>query len=142
NRYDYKPIGANLKPFANPGISGAAQPLELFNGNIAAMSVNIPKLSALAGGNNGGTLLYNYKYDQLNRLTKTYVYSGLNAASNSWNKSATDDYREQLSYDANGNILTYRRNGTTSNGMNLLMDNMSYKYKSGTNQLDHVDDAV
>src|SRR5690606_5889870 len=26
NRYDYKPIGTNLKPFANPGISSAGQP--------------------------------------------------------------------------------------------------------------------
>lgn len=103
-RFDYKPIGgASIKPFANPGISGV-NPLELYNGNIAAISLNIPKL--------GNAILTNYKYDQLNRLTKTYTYTGLSATTNSWSKAATQDYQEEISYDANGNIKTYIRNGT------------------------------
>ncbi|TAF44769.1 MAG: hypothetical protein EAZ64_05995 [Sphingobacteriales bacterium] len=49
------------------------------------------------------------------------------------------NYRELLSYDANGNILTLLRNGTNTQ---QDMDNLSYNYKAGTNQLSHVADAV
>lgn len=117
HRADYMPIGAGLKPFANPGISGAAPHAELYNGNIGAMSVNIPVL--------GNALLTLYKYDQLNRLIKTYTYNGLNTATNSWNKSALQDYREQISYDANGNVQTALRNGSSSQ---ISLENFNYNY--------------
>lgn len=124
-RFDYKPIGgASIKPFANPGISGV-NPLELYNGNIAAISLNIPKL--------GNAILTNYKYDQLNRLTKTYTYTGLSATTNSWSKAATQDYQEEISYDANGNIKTYIRNGTGQGGSILAMDNLTYQYEKAAN---------
>ncbi|MBK7883884.1 MAG: hypothetical protein IPJ81_08795 [Chitinophagaceae bacterium] len=57
---DYKPIGGG-QPFANAAAAGFGF-VSLYNGNIAAMSVNLPKV--------GEALLYTYKYDQLNRLTK------------------------------------------------------------------------
>jgi RHS repeat-associated protein len=53
-----------------------------------------------------------------------------------------DDLQERVSYDANGNILTYMRNGNTAGGKQLNMDKLVYSYKSGTNQLDHVYDTV
>jgi len=129
---DYKPLaaGTNFKPFANAGAAGTGYNA-LYNGNIAGMSVNIPKL--------GDPLLYTYKYDQLNRLTKMYTYKGLNPTTNSWNTTAIDDYRETITYDANGNIKTYKRNGDAAR---LTMDNMTYTYKTGTNQLDKVTDAA
>ncbi|RZL43999.1 MAG: hypothetical protein EOP00_21855 [Pedobacter sp.] len=137
NRRDYKAISVSKTPFANPGISGAAPYAELFNGNIGAMSVNIPKI--------GDALLNVYKYDQLNRLTKTYVYKGLNAT-NAWSKTSLTNnaYREQITYDANGNIKTYKRNGdpTRSNTNGTGMDNMTYTYKANKNQLDKVVDAA
>ncbi|RZL15308.1 MAG: hypothetical protein EOO89_13650, partial [Pedobacter sp.] len=137
NRRDYKAISASKTPFANPGISGAAPYAELFNGNIGAMSVNIPKI--------GDALLNVYKYDQLNRLTKTYVYKGL-GATNAWSKASLTNnaYREQITYDANGNIKTYKRNGdpTRSNTNGTGMDNMTYTYKANKNQLDKVVDAA
>lgn len=58
------------------------------------------------------------------------------------NLTPINDYEESISYDPNGNIMGYLRNGTTQGGRPLSMDNLSYTYKPSTNQLDHVSDAV
>lgn len=51
---------------------------------------------------------------------------------------SSDAYRvEDITYDANGNILTLKRNSATGQ-----MDNLSYNYKTNKNQLDYVNDAV
>jgi hypothetical protein len=52
------------------------------------------------------------------------AYDGLNA-NNTFTPVALDDYKERITYDANGNILTYKRN---ANGANLAMDDLSYSY--------------
>jgi RHS repeat-associated protein len=85
--------------------------------------------------------LYNYHYDQLNRLTGMDVLNGTNTGINLWTNGLTDtaDYRERASYDPNGNILTYTRNGY---GGTQGMDNLTYHYNSNTNQLNHIGDAV
>ncbi|NQY29047.1 MAG: RHS repeat-associated core domain-containing protein [Flavobacteriaceae bacterium] len=54
---------------------------------------------------------------------------------------ATDFDVTGITYDANGNILTLNRNKNTDGGTNV-MDQFSYDYTDGTNQLDHVADAV
>jgi hypothetical protein len=62
---DYSSINQNLNPF--PGYKAfmaTADYHELFNGNISSMAVSIPKLAQQGSG----TLLYNYTYNQLNRL--------------------------------------------------------------------------
>jgi len=46
------------------------------------------------------------------------------------------------SYDANGNIESYLRNGTAANSNQLAMDDLTYHYTSGTNKLNRVADAV
>ena len=123
---DYIPINNTVLPFAPiPNL------VSLYNGNIAAMSVNIPKV--------GEPLLNSYKYDQLNRLTKMNTYKGLNAQTNNWNAIAIDDYGEEISYDANGNIQTYKRNGS---GNNLNLNNYSYTYQDGTNKLISLKNSV
>ena len=68
-----------------------------------------------------------------------YVY---NTFDSSLTYTSMPDYAEQVSYDPNGNILTYFRNGTTANGGPLGMDSLTYKYQQGNNKLDHVNDAV
>lgn len=130
---DYNPINANAKPFANAAAAGFGF-VPLYNGNIAAISMNIPTL--------GDALLSTYRVDQLNRLVKVNTYKGLNPATNNWNVISIDDYREDISYDANGNIQTYKRNGTTANNNPLAMDNMNYNYYAGTNKLNYIKDAV
>lgn len=107
----------------------------LFNGNIAAMGVNLPKF--------GSPLLYTYQYDVLNRLSAKRAANGFNTTTNTWTPVATEDLKEELSYDANGNITAYRRNGNTAVAGNpLVMDNLTYEYYPGKNQLNHVEDSV
>ncbi|MBY0537295.1 MAG: hypothetical protein K2P88_15695, partial [Chitinophagaceae bacterium] len=66
---DYKAIG--FTPATGSIISKlGSNASSLFNGNIAAMSVNIPVLG-------GGAKVYNYKYDQLNRIVSMDLFDGL-----------------------------------------------------------------
>lgn len=51
---------------------------------------------------------------QLNRLVKTDAYNGFNNSTNVWTPNVINDYKESLSYDPNGNIKSYLRNGTGS----------------------------
>jgi hypothetical protein len=68
-----------------------------------------------------------------------------------WNRSSiTPDYQENASYDGNGNILTYGRNGVTS-GTTVTaqtIDSLTYNYTRNTrgritnNKLQSINDAV
>lgn len=131
---DYIPINGTNKPFAEGGDAGILfKPL--FNGNIAAMSVNLPLL--------GTPLLYTYGYDVTNRLANMNASQNLNTSTNTWVPTLLPDFKESVSYDADGNILTYKRNGNnTFSGKPIEMDNLTYTYKPGTNKLDYVSDQV
>ncbi|ATL48207.1 hypothetical protein COR50_14120 [Chitinophaga caeni] len=138
---DYLPIGGN-----NAGafplhfqVNGADTiGRDLFNGNISLMNV------AIKGIGNGATVGNLYGYDQLNRLVSMRQRS-LSPGATTWHAlSPGQSYAEDIAYDANGNILTYRRfrgNGTE-------MDRLSYRYNRGTdgrlldNRLNYVEDAV
>ena len=120
---DYKGIGT-----ASPSAHISPQPGEdnrqLYNGNISSMGVNIPRL--------GNSILYSYQYDQLNRLLGMQAWL---AADANWNGLVrSEEYKEQLSYDPNGNIKTYLRNGSNSQ---LNLNNFVYNYTNGTNRLAH-----
>lgn len=145
---DYTAVNAafnasTLTPFPEVKTGLSAQTplayLPLFNGNISSMAVNVKALTKPGGGT--GAVLYNYKYDQLNRLTSFDPYIGFTIG-NTWPATTTakNEYKERITYDANGNILKYFRNGSVT--ATLLMDSLSYKYKPGTNQLDYVKDSV
>jgi RHS repeat-associated protein len=95
------------------------------------MLVNIPKL--------GDANVYGYKYDQLNRIKSMDAFTGLNNTTNSFTAQNTQTYKERVTYDANGNILSFLRNG---NAARSSMDDMTYSYKPNTNQLDKVTDAA
>lgn len=140
---DYAPIGTS-NPFAAPGLG--ANLANLYNGNIAAMAVNNAGLRRGANAAAGQPLLYSYGYDQLNRIVSMQAYNGLNTASNQWQPAAINDYREAVSYDPNGNILTYKRNGDAARASTSAavggMDDMTYHYLAGKNQLDRVVDAA
>jgi RHS repeat-associated protein len=129
---DYKAISGAASQDADGKLQGEYRPL--FNGNISSMAVNIEALH--------NPLLYNYQYDQLNRLVAMDAWK---KNSNDWSditKLPGNDFQERVSYDANGNIVTYTRNGNTAGGKSPDMDKLAYSYKPGTNQLDYVYDAV
>jgi RHS repeat-associated protein len=134
---DYKAISSTANAWAAGSMhnlvnsDGQTVATPLYNGNIASMLVNIPQL--------GAAQLYGYKYDQLNRIVSMDAFAGLNNTSNSFAATAASNYKERVSYDANGNILNYLRNGDAAR---LLMDNMTYHYKPGKNQLDRVVDIA
>lgn len=126
---DYKAI-SGATPWSGTALGSDYRPL--YNGNISSMAVNIEALN--------NPLLYNYQYDQLNRLVAMDAWK---RTGNSWDTlTPRNDFRERISYDPNGNILTYKRNGNTFAGKPLAMDSLSYNYVMGTNRLDHVRDYV
>jgi hypothetical protein len=141
NGGDYTPIGTtSSNPFAT--ITNNLPVLtdnihtgnSLFNGNIRAMLVNVPQL--------GNANLYAYRYDQLNRIKAMNSFTGFDNSTNLFtngNPAATENYKERVTYDPNGNIRTYLRNGDAAR---VSMDDLNYTYKTNTNQLDKVVDAA
>ncbi len=110
----------------------------LYNGNIKSMVVAIGKFME----NNNQPLGYAYQYDQLNRLVVANSWNNVDLTNNEWSSTgaALVDYRNQFTYDANGNILTQVRAG---GGIHpLQLDDLTYTYQTNTNRLTHVDDAV
>ena len=129
---EYTPVSNSVKPFA-----AAVGNSPLFNGNISAISQSISTL--------GTPLEYTYSYDVLNRLTGMVANKGLDSLNNSWTNAFTalSDFKEAVTYDGNGNILTYNRNGNkTFAGSPLGMDSLTYHYRPGTNKLSYVTDLV
>jgi len=150
-RGDYSPINAAYHPFAvlpnTPlpnTIDGVQTGSDLFNGNIGSMVVNIAKL--------GEAKLYGYRYDQLNRIVAMNSYTGFNNQGNTYGTagpSVSEDYKERVSYDANGNILSYLRNGINQGASQHAMDQMDYGYNKDVttgrltnNKLRHIKDAI
>ncbi|BAV07628.1 hypothetical protein SAMN05421788_10920 [Filimonas lacunae] len=131
NENDYKGINS-VSPDASALIRLGAEYKPLYNGNIAGMGININKL--------GRGQWYNYQFDQLARFVKMDTWKGDSYTWNGLQKSP--DYHEAIGYDANGNILRYLRNGTTTAGTPLAMDSLTYHYESGKNRLTYISDSV
>ncbi len=122
---DYQPIAPPAGYVQGNGLP-SAQKTSLYNSNIGSIAVNIRKLAAGAAAY-AGAMIYNYHYDQLNRIVSMDPW----AANGSFTPTGTSpmpDYAERFGYDPNGNILTLSRNGTTGTGLALGMDNLSYQY--------------
>ncbi|MBN8851225.1 MAG: hypothetical protein BGO55_10020 [Sphingobacteriales bacterium 50-39] len=143
---DYSAIGTGINAF--PGVSAYLNTNDrpLFNGNISSMAVNLGPLYRNPGGTTDtshwrGPLLYNYRYDQLNRITGMDAYYGLNQQANSWaGLMPTVDFRERVSYDGNGNIQGYKRNNFGETG--LPMDSLHYNYFANSNKLQFIRDSA
>ena len=132
DRGGHHPMTISQFNFAVPGLTGA----QLFNGNIAYTSYANRMIA------NGSSTSYSYGYDQLNRIVEMRNHKTLTAGQSwSWN-TLCQDYSESVSYDPNGNILTYKRNGTAA--QNLSMDNLKYNYQDNeaNNKLDYISDGV
>jgi RHS repeat-associated protein len=82
---------------------------------------------------------YDFTYDRVNRLTggDFNQYTG-----GSFNKNAGVDFTvSNLSYDANGNILSMWQKGLKLNNSDFI-DKLSYHYYDNSNKLKNVTDAV
>ncbi|MBL7737442.1 MAG: hypothetical protein JNL51_18430, partial [Chitinophagaceae bacterium] len=137
---DFSPINNSYVPFY--GVMGfipdtAYRPL--FNGNISSMAVHNRRLRV--GEFTGSPLMfYNYRYDQLNRLTSMESSKKNNLTFNTWAGLSLQQYLlERISYDDNGNILNYVRYGHKPL---LGMDLMTYYYESNSNRLNYIWDPI
>jgi len=130
---DYRPIGTS-KFEATYGASGfGGSSPSLFNGNIRRATYALK-------GMVDSTIGYAYRYDQLNRLVSMNAWRNFSYSTFTWpsSGSASKKWKEGVTYDPNGNILTYIRHGDSP----TLMDSLTYNYQSGTNKLRWVDDGV
>ncbi|SFM67630.1 RHS repeat-associated core domain-containing protein [Chitinophaga sp. YR627] len=114
---------------------------DLFNGNISRTTVGLKPI------NSGTPVGYSYRYDQLNRIKNMRQHT---FNSGSWAAVTVGNaFGEDVTYDANGNILTYKRggiNGTKASPFD--MDNLSYVYPKDAsgglinNRLQQVTDQI
>jgi len=81
---------------------------------------------------------YGYGYDNANRLVNA-DFTQQNNGSSSWTRDKVDFSVNNLSFDANGNILTMSQRGLQV-GSSSLIDSLSYQYFANTNKLQKVAD--
>jgi RHS repeat-associated protein len=122
------PITSKTFTYNSGNASATAIGNQLFNGNIGYTSYANRVLGTTLTPNS-----YVYQYDQLNRIAKMRMVD----VSGAWNyTNVLPSYAEDVSYDANGNILTYKRKGYAGNAGGLDMDNLTYQYpKDATGQI-------
>ena len=100
-----------------------------YNGNIEGM--------VWKSKGDGEKRKYDFTYDAANRLTGADFNQYAGAA---FNKTANIDFSvNNLSYDANGNILTMAQNGLKLGGSSAV-DNLRYTYTTNSNKLKSVTD--
>ncbi|MDR0793596.1 MAG: DUF6443 domain-containing protein [Chitinophagaceae bacterium] len=103
------------------------------NGNIAGMMWK--------SNTDGVVRKYDFTYDAVNRLTVANFgqYNG-----SSFTNSAVNYTTNNLTYDANGNILTMNQYGLKSTGTSAIIDQLTYTYQSSgnSNKLLNVVDAA
>jgi RHS repeat-associated protein len=129
--YEKKEAGLNDKTGDNAN----------WNGNISA--VKWRNFGAASGATDQRS--YKYAYDKSDKLTTATFQTSTDL---DWTK-AVGTLNEQMTYDANGNMLTLKRNAplrTFSNGTVSTsaqpIDNLVYKYQDETNTLMKVEDLT
>ena len=119
------------------GLQNAATNNQL-NGNIGGIrwANNTPVAS-------GGIDTYQYRYNKNNWLAAAqYGKSAIASGNVSFAPNMNRDYEvSNITYDANGNIQTLKRNGVTNAGGSNDMDDFSYEYEDGNNQLLFIEDG-
>ena len=129
---DYARTGTPYNGLNNTGSTGRP------DGNIG--SVRWHNSTAAPGSSNIDT--YRYRYNKNNWLSGADFGTSNASSAVSFAQNANNDYRvDNITYDANGNIKTLKRNKQTQGGN--AMDDLTYTY-DGTkkNRLVRVDDAV
>jgi RHS repeat-associated protein len=150
----YNPIGtfttASKFEASTAGSDLLAARSDLWNGNISHMVTCLPKASDYATNQTITPEAFGsaYKYDQLNRLSSSRVFTNINNTTNQWQSGAGTNpsaYATDYTYDPMGNILTQKRNGGGASP--TALDELTYNYHSTTdglvsNRLYHVNDVV
>ena len=151
---DYNPIGtfttASKFEASTAGSDLLAARSDLWNGNISHMVTCLPKASDYAANQTITPEAFGsaYKYDQLNRLSSSRVFTNINTTTNQWQSGAGTNpsaYATDYTYDAMGNILTQKRNGGGTSA--TALDELTYNYHTTTdglvsNRLYQVNDVV
>jgi RHS repeat-associated protein len=101
-----------------------------YNGNIAG--------STWKSRSDGIARAYGYSYDKVNRLVSA-PFSQQNSGSTNWTLDQKDFSVSNLNYDANGNIQTMNQMGMAGT-TKMLIDQLSYTYRAGSNKLAAVAD--
>jgi RHS repeat-associated protein len=110
--------------------SGATYLAPTYNGNISG--------TVWKSIGDGEKRKYDFSYDAVNRLTAADFNQ---YTSGSFNKNASIDFSvSNLTYDANGNILTMIEKGWKIGESNTI-DNLAYNYIPNTNKLQNVIDS-
>src|SRR6185437_11236789 len=134
---DFNRTSSEFLPTASNLISSTAGTSFLYNGNISTWTEKIK--SVLAGQKYEVLNGYQYRYDQLNRITKgAFKENPLTI----WTTPADSDYLSKYTYDANGNFTTLSRNAYDNPSPYSAMDYLKYHYNKKTNQLNYVTDTV
>jgi len=81
---------------------------------------------------------YDFTYDNVNKLTAANFLQ--NSSGSTWDNSYLNFTVNNLSYDANGNIMTMNQYGFKVNGSGLI-DQLTYTYQTNSNKLIKVDDV-
>ncbi len=138
NYNDYSGIGNNTHLMGTLPIDmfpygyASAKKYHLFNGNIGHLTYSLPETGLEQWM---PTIIKGFNYDQLNRINsmKTLIDASYSykAANGFGGQSFGSEYETEYTYDANGNILSLKRNGHS--GANLNMDDMTYGYATDGN---------
>ncbi len=110
--------------------AGTAYVSPAFNGTIAGV--------IWKSRGDGINRKYDYYYDGAERLTGAAFLQ--NTTGSAWDHTLLDFTESNLAYDANGNILTMKKNGYLI-GSSGAIDNLTYGYPANSNQLQYVVDA-
>jgi RHS repeat-associated protein len=114
---------------------------DLWNGNIGMMQTNLTPTAGHESDPGAGMLGMVYQYDQLNRIKDAQGYMNFTGGQWQANSAPENMYRNQFTYDANGNILSQRRADREEH----FFDELTYNYNSDNgkvhqNRLYSVDD--
>jgi RHS repeat-associated protein len=82
---------------------------------------------------------FNYEYDNADRLTAARFSENDPLKAAGWTNTKTD-FSAVMGYDHNGNLLTMQQYGVVPGKTPLLIDNLAYQYKTGSNQLQNISD--
>lgn len=84
---------------------------------------------------------YDFGYDFADRLTKA-DFTQKGSAGESWNNTKYDFSVKDVSYDANGNLLTMTHMGVLAGAASpVSIDKLTYNYAANSNRLTRIDDT-